>query len=51
MLIEGTGNIEWRFQTDQKQVVIHTNYYYVPSAKVRLISPQRLFDKRKEVEG
>ena len=33
------------------QVVIHTQCYYVPSAKVRLISPQKLFNKKAGIEG
>ena len=34
-----------------KHIVIHTQCYYVPSSKIRLISPQRLFNKKKGVNS
>ena len=51
MLVKGIGNVKWSLQTGLDTVVIHTQCYYVPNAKVRLISPQRLFNKDSEVEG
>ena len=40
MLVKGIGNVKWSLQTGSDTVIIHTQCYYVPSAKVRLISPQ-----------
>ena len=51
MLIEGTGTVVCGFLSKGKHIVIHTQCYYVPSAKVRLIIPQRLFNKKKGVNG
>ena len=51
MFIEGTGTVVWEFLSKGKHLVIHTQCYYVPSANVRLISPQRLFNKKNGVNG
>jgi hypothetical protein len=51
MRIEGIGNIQWSFRTSDKLLVVHSRCYYVPQSKARLISPQRLFNKAKGVEG
>ena len=51
MLIEGVGIVKWRFETESEPLVITTHCYYVPSAKVRLISPQRLFNRSKGLKG
>ena len=51
MLVEGIGKVKWSLKSDSNNVVIHTQCYYVPNAKVRLISPQRLFNKESGVGG
>ena len=51
MLIEGTVTVAWHFLSKGKHILIHTQFYCVTSAKVRLISPQRLFNKKKGVHG
>jgi hypothetical protein len=51
MLIEGIGNIQWSFRAGDKLLVVHSRCYYVPDSKARLISPQRLFNKAKGIEG
>ena len=47
--INGKGTVEWRTATEN--VVIRTQAYYVPNCYVRLISPQRLFNKDKGIIG
>lgn len=50
--IEGLGIVHWTFTTAQGQsFVVISQCYYVPKAKVRLISPQRLFRKSVGVIG
>ena len=49
LLIEGIGIVKWTFTAGDTTVAIHSQCYYVPYAKVRLISPQRLFRKSKGV--
>ena len=49
--IEGIGNIRWGFKMKDKLLIIHSRCYYVPEAKARLISPQRLFNSNKGVNG
>ena len=49
--IEGIGNIRWGFKMGNKLLIIHSRCYYVPEAKARLISPQRLFNAEKGVDG
>jgi hypothetical protein len=50
--IEGIGALVWTFDaTDKSEVERRTNAYYVPGAKVCLISPQKLFDKKRGVFG
>ena len=49
--IDGIGNIRWGFKMDNKLLIIHSRCYYVPDAKARLISPQRLFNAEKGVNG
>jgi hypothetical protein len=51
MRIEGIGNIQWSFRAGKKLLVVHSRCYYVPDSKARLISPQRLFNKAKGVNG
>ena len=45
--IDGLGDVAWTFSCDNEdQISIITKSYYVPSAKTRLLSPQRMFDKQ-----
>ena len=50
-IVEGIGKVKWSFKSCSDHIVINTQCYYVPSAKVRLISPQRLFNKKAGIEG
>ena len=50
--IEGVGPVTWTFSNkDGTEVQIRSQCYYVPQSKMRLISPQRLFNKEKGVSG
>ena len=50
--IAGVGPVTWTFRNpDGSEIKIRSQCYYVPDAKVRLISPQRLFNKSKGVTG
>ena len=50
--IEGVGPVTWTFRnSDGSELMIRSQCYYVPEAKVRLLSPQRLFNKAKGVVG
>ena len=49
--INGKRTIEWIFETATENVVIRTQAYYVPNGNVRLLSPQRLFNKDKGIIG
>jgi hypothetical protein len=50
--IEGIGSVTWTFRNpDGSEVQIRSNCYYVPGAKVRLLSPQRLFNSARGVGG
>jgi hypothetical protein len=52
MLIEGIGVVEWSFESSSgATVTIKTECYYVPASKVRLISPQRLFNSSQGISG
>ena len=51
MPVEGIGKVKWSLKSDSNNIVIHTQCYYVPNAKVRLISPQWLFNKESGVTG
>ena len=51
MKIEGEGTIEWSFYDGTNTVIVRTQCYYVPQAKVRLLSPQRLFNKNQGTGG
>lgn len=51
MKIEGVGNVKWSFKSEKGIITIHSRCYYVPAAKARLISPQRLFNKSKGITG
>ena len=50
--IEGIGPVTWTFSNkDGTEVQIQSQCYYVPQSKMRLISPQRLFNWNKGVAG
>lgn len=50
--IEGIGSVTYTFRNgNQAEVQIRSNCYYVPKAKVRLLSPQRLFNHKRNVGG
>jgi hypothetical protein len=48
--IAGIDIIAWTFNAkDGLEVKIHTEAYYVPAAKQRILSPQHLFNKKKGI--
>ena len=50
--IKGIGIVHWTFIADDgSDLVIRSQCYYVPEAKVRLIIPQRLFKKAAGIVG
>jgi hypothetical protein len=50
--IKGIGIIAWNFTAKNgTEVQLRTEVYYVPEAKQRLLSPQRLFNKKKGIFG
>jgi hypothetical protein len=50
--IKGIGIIAWTFTAkDGTEVQIRTEAYHVPEAKKILLSPQRLFNKKKGIFG
>jgi hypothetical protein len=50
--IEGVGPVTWTFRnSDGTELQIRSQCYYVPAATVRLISPQRLFNKNEGIRG
>ena len=50
--ISGIGKVTWVFLAKNgDEVAITTNCYYVPEAKARLLSPQRLFNRSEGVVG
>ena len=52
LVIEGVGPVTWTFTNpDGTEVRIRSMAYYVPGAKARLLSPQRLFDPKTGVRG
>jgi hypothetical protein len=52
MPIEGVGNVVWTFDdVEGNEISIRTKAYYVPKAKARLLSPQRVFNKKRGVAG
>jgi hypothetical protein len=52
MPIEGVGDVIWTFDDVQgNEISIKTKAYYVPKAKSRLLSPQRIFNKKRGVSG
>ena len=50
--IEGIGTVHWKFRTKEGSIMtLISSAYYVPKAKARLLSPQRLFNAKKGVTG
>jgi hypothetical protein len=50
--IVGIGKIAWTFTAkDGTEFQVPTEAYYVPDAKQKLLSPHRLFDKKKGIFG
>jgi hypothetical protein len=50
--IEGIGTVVWTFNAkDGSEVQLRVRAYYVPGAKARLLSPQKLFDQKRGVFG
>ena len=49
--IAGIGIVNWMFKNNNEPFSIRTKCYYVDTAKVRLLSPQRLFSKSNGVTG
>jgi hypothetical protein len=52
MSVEGTGIISWTFTADDgSEIEVRTDAYYVPKSATRLLSPQRLFNKKTGIFG
>ena len=51
MIIEGKGIVEWTFRSGNTTIIVKSECYLVPDSKVRLISPQRLFNKPAGIIG
>ena len=49
--IKGIGTVHWKFRCKDSIMTVVSSAYYVPSAKARLLSPQRLFCANKGVTG
>jgi hypothetical protein len=50
--IEGVGTVAWAFTAkDKSEIQLRLKSYYVPAAKARLLSPQKLFNKKSGVYG
>jgi hypothetical protein len=50
--IEGIGEATWTFRNkDGSEITIRSQCYYVLNAKVKLLSPQRHFNKARGVSG
>ena len=50
--IDGLGDVAWTFQCDNgDRITIITKCYHVPSARTRLLGPQRIFDKQNGLAG
>jgi hypothetical protein len=50
--IEGVGTVAWTFMAKYKsEIQLRVKAYYVPAAKARLLSPQKLFNKKSGVFG
>ena len=51
LAIKGIGTVYWKFRTEKSVLTVVASAYYVPDAKQRLISPQRLFNSKQGVSG
>jgi hypothetical protein len=51
MIIEGKGIVEWSFRSGPTTIIVKSECYLVPDSKVRLISPQRLFNRPAGIIG
>ena len=49
LAIKGIGTVYWKFRTEKSVLTVVASAYYVPDAKQRLISPQRLFNSKQDV--
>ena len=49
--VEGIGTVKWHFRTKTGALTLAVNCYYVPTCKVRLISPQRLLNSKLGITG
>ena len=49
--IQGIGTVKWKFRSSSQVMVITSSCYYVPGARAKLISPQRLFKSASGVKG
>ena len=49
--IKGIGTVHWKFRCKDSIMTVVSSAYYVPSAKARLLSPQRLFCAKRGVTG
>jgi hypothetical protein len=50
--IKGTGTVVWNFYAaDGSDIQLLTQAYWVPNSKARLLSPQKLFNKKKGTFG
>jgi hypothetical protein len=52
MSVEGTGIVSWTSTADDgSEIEVRTHAYYVPKAAARLLSPQRLLNKKTGIFG
>jgi hypothetical protein len=52
MSVEGTGIVSWTFTADDgSEIEVRAHAYYVPKSAARLLSPQRLFNKKTGIFG
>jgi Integrase core domain. len=49
--VEGIGLVKWKFKTSTGAMILSVTCYYVPACSARLLSPQRLFNKKKGIAG
>jgi hypothetical protein len=52
MSVGGTGIVSWTFTADDRsEIEVCTHAYYVPNLAARLLSPQRLLNKKTGIFG
>lgn len=49
--VEGIGLVKWKFKTPTGAMILSVTCYFVPACSARLLSPQRLFNKKKGLVG